>query len=372
MRIVIAPNSFKHCLDARAVGDALASGIHQAAPDADTRVLPMADGGDGLLDVLAGAPGTDTRICETVDALGRPLHAVWLKTDRGAVIETARAIGIARLAGPHEYAPLWATSRGVGLLIRAALDAGCRALALGLGGSATTDAGAGLAAALGFRLLDAEGRPLPEGGGALGRLARIVTTEADPRLQETTCVALTDVRNPLLGPTGAARLFAPQKGATPEDVAILERNLAQWSAIAEHDVGWTPAETPGAGAAGGLGAGCALYLRAALTSGAAWVADFHRLEAAIAAADYVLTGEGRLDAQTALGKAPAHVARLARAHGKPVIAFGGAVAPDLDPAQVGFDACIAVSPPECPAAEALRRAPEFLARAAATWMRSLL
>ncbi len=368
MHILIAPNSFKNCLSARAVGEAIARGIGAARPEATTAIIPMSDGGDGLVEVLANLPSTERIETATTDALGRPLRAAWLLTPEFAVIEMALASGLARLHGPEEYRPLTASTAGTGLLVRAALDRGCRQIVMGLGGSATVDGGSGMATALGFQLLTASAQPLPEGGGALGDLERIETSAADRRLKDTRFICLIDVRNPLLGPSGAARVFAPQKGATPADVERLESNLARLAAIVQSDLGKDVATQPGGGAAGGMGAGCVAFLNATLENGAAWVARQNRLEAAVRQADLVITGEGRLDEQTAFGKVPAFVARMAQTLGKPVIALGGSVADGLDLQTIGIRKCIAVTPPGTPLTTALREAKNNLASAAAKFI----
>lgn len=365
MRILIAPNSFKNCLGARAVGEAIARGLRASRPDTITEIIPMSDGGDGLVEVLAGSPATERIQTATCDALGRALQATWLLTGKFAIIEMALASGLARLRGPQEYRPLITSTAGTGLLIRAALERGCRHIVVGLGGSATVDGGSGMATTLGFRLLDAAARSLPEGGGALFNLARIETGTADPRIKDTRFTCLIDVQNPLLGPNGAARVFAPQKGASPAEVEQLESNLANWATIIKRDLRKDIATQPGGGAAGGLGAGCVAFLGAKLENGAAWVGRHNQLEKAIRQADLVITGEGRLDAQTAFGKVPAFVARMAQAFGKPVIALGGAVAEGLDLKTIGIARCVAVTPPGTPLAVALREAENNLARAAA-------
>jgi len=365
MRILIAPNSFKNCLGARAVGEAIARGFRAARPETITDIIPMSDGGDGLVEVLANSLAAERIETVTRDALGRKLKADWLLTGEFAVIEMALASGLARLRGPEEYRPLVTTTAGTGLLIRAALDRGCRYIVIGLGGSATVDAGCGMATALGVRLLAARDQPLPEGGGALFDLARIETGAADQRLKGARFTCLIDVQNPLLGPSGAARVFAPQKGATPDEVERLEANLAHWATIVQRDLGADVAAMPGGGAAGGLGAGCVAFLGAALESGAAWVARQSRLAEAMLQADLVITGEGRLDEQTAFGKVPAFVARLAQTLGKPVVALGGSVAAGLDLQKIGITCCMAVTPPGTPLATALCEAENNLARTAA-------
>jgi len=365
MRILITPNSFKNCLSARAVGESIARGLRVGRPDTITDIIPMSDGGDGLVEVLADSLSAERIETATHDALGRALKAAWLLTPEFAVIEMALASGLARLRGPEEYRPLVTSTAGTGLLIRAALDRGCRHIVMGLGGSATVDGGCGMATALGFRLLTASAQSLPEGGGALFNLARIETGTADQRLKETRFTCLIDVQNPLLGASGAARVFAPQKGASPAEVELLESNLAHWATIVQHDLGKDITAQPGGGAAGGLGAGCIAFLDAALESGAAWVARQNRLEEAIMQANLVITGEGRLDQQTAFGKVPAFVARMAQTLGKPVVAMGGSVAAGLDLRTIGIARLVAVTPPGTPLAAALRDAKKNLASAAA-------
>lgn len=366
MRVVIAPNSFKNCMGARDVAEALARGVCSACPGAETNIIPLSDGGDGLVSVLAGTLGGQFVESDTLDALGRPIKAAWLKTGRYAVLEMALASGLARLKGPREYAPLIASTFGTGVLIKAALDSGCRNLVIGLGGSATVDAGCGMALALGFRLEDADGNCIPEGGGGLARLHRISRPRRDSvRLKDMTFTALVDVQNPLLGSSGAARVYAPQKGAAPDEVELLERGLARWASIVERDLGVAVSSVAGAGAAGGLGAGCVAFLGATLESGAAWVATESGLSEAVRNADLVLTGEGRIDAQTRFGKVPAYVGQMAKSMNKPVIAFGGSVAKDTDLSSIGISTCIQISPPGIGLAESIRDAARNLEKASA-------
>ncbi len=368
MRVVIAPNSFKHCLTAREAGEAMARGVRIACPDAVIDLIPLSDGGDGLIAAISARLPGKVIATETVDALGRPLRAAWFKHRDFALIEMALASGLARLNGPHEYAPLRASSFGTGLLVRAALDHGCRRVIIGLGGSATVDAGCGMASALGFGLLDRCNREISAGGGGLEQLERIVLASADERLKKVVFSALSDVSSPLLGATGAARSFAPQKGASPVEVEMLERNLARWAALAERDLGRAVADIPGAGAAGGLGAGCIGFLGATLLPGAEWVAEQTGLREAVREADLVLTGEGRIDRQTFFGKAPAYVAKLARDMHKPVIAFGGTVEAGLDSMEMSFTRCVTVTPPGINLTEAIKNAQTYLENSAANLM----
>jgi len=361
---LIAPNSFKQCLSASRVGAAIAAGVRKSCPEAEIKILPLSDGGDGLLDVCARCPGGDYMEEDTFDALSRPVKAPWLKVGALAVIELAQASGLARLKGPEEYNPLIASTFGTGRLMAKALDRGCRQLVIGLGGSATVDAGCGMAAALGFRFLDGDGKQISAGGGRLGLLEAIDVSHSDPRLSETEITCVTDVRNPLLGPQGAARLFGPQKGATPSQVELLEKNLAHWAEIVKKNLGVDVAEIAGAGAAGGAGAGCAAFFGAAPSGGAEWVGNRIGLEQAVAWADVIFTGEGRIDAQTGFGKIPAFVGRLAQKYGKHVVALGGAVEEGTDLGSAGITECRCINPPGISLPEAFQNAEKNLALAA--------
>jgi glycerate kinase len=333
MRVVIAPDSFKGSLPAAAVCAALEVGVRRARPAAAVTALPLSDGGEGLIEVLAR--GADARLvpaaCE--DPLGRPVVAPIALLDGGETIavEVAQAVGLGLLA-PTERDPLRASSHGVGRLLRAALALAPRTLWVGLGGSATVDGGGGMAAALGARFVDAAGAPIPaaEGERFAGRhLARVAGVDPAPALRACAGVrveALCDVTTPLVdggGRLGAARLYGPQKGATPAQVEQLAAGLAGYAAALAGS-GLPPvAALPGGGAAGGLGAALHAFCGAALVSGFARVAARLGLAAAIAHADLVLTGEGRLDEQTAEGKVVAGVVDLARAAGVPVVALVG-------------------------------------------------
>lgn len=368
MKILIAPNSFKQCLSASRVGAAIARGVKTAEPQAEITIIPLSDGGDGLLDVCRHCPGGEYIDEDACDALARPLKAVWLKAGDLAVIELAQASGLARLKGPEEYNPLVASTFGTGLLIARALARGCREIVVGLGGSASVDAGCGLAAALGFDLLDKNAAPIPPGGGGLSFLARIGVGNRNRRLREARFVVLADVRNPLLGPQGAAHVFGPQKGATPAQVEILENNLARWAGLVRRDLGVEVAEIEGAGAAGGAGAGCAAFLGARPCGGAEWIGKKLELERAIAGADIVFTGEGRIDSQTDFGKIPAFVGRLAKKHAKYAVALGGAVAEGTSLSAAGIAASRCITPPGSSLAEAFRDAEKNLAFAASQVM----
>ncbi len=367
MRLLMAPNIFKNCMGARELGEALARGVRSALPDASIEIIPLSDGGDGLLSVLKDALGGVPVECDSEDALSRPVRAEWLKCDGFAVVEMALASGLARLNGPGEYSPLRASTYGTGLLIRSAIEHGFSRIVVGLGGSATVDAGCGAAAALGFQFEDLAGNLLSRCGG--GDLENISLIRPPNRGMDLTCdieiTALVDVSNPLLGTEGAARIFAPQKGAGPEEVETLERGLERWASVAERDLGARVADLPGAGAAGGMGAGLAAYCGASLERGAEWVAAQCGLAAAVSRADVVFTGEGRIDDQTRFGKVPACVGMIARSLNKPVVAFGGSVAPGVNLSDAGIGKVVRVSPENMELAEALRRAGANLEAAAA-------
>jgi glycerate kinase len=306
VRIVIAPDSFKGTLAADLVAEAIATGLARVLPAAEVLVRPVADGGEGTVAAALRA-GYSPRAARVSGPDGRPVDATIAVDGATVVVELASAAGIG-LAAP---AALTATTRGVGELLRAALDTGARRLVLGIGGSATTDGGAGMLQAVGVRLLDADGSDLAPGGGALATLDRI------------------DATNPLTGPRGAAAVFGPQKGATPDDVVTLDAALVRYAAILRRDLDVDVADSPGAGGAGGTAAG-ALALGARLVSGAGLVCDLVGLSGAIAGAALVITGEGGLDEQTLSGKAPAEVAARARAAGVPCLALAGAVALSRD------------------------------------------
>jgi glycerate kinase len=320
VRIVIAPDSFKETLAADLAADAIAAGLARVLPGAEILLRPVADGGEGTVAAALRVGYSPRTVCVSGPD-GRPVQATFATDDGTAVVELASAAGIG-LAAP---AALTASTRGVGELLLAALGTGARRLVLGIGGSATTDGGAGMLQALGVRLLDADGADVPPGGAGLARLNRIDATGVDPRLAGVELVVATDVTNPLTGPTGAAVVFGPQKGASPDDVPALDAALVRYAAALRRDLGVDVADHPGAGGAGGTAAG-ALALGARLVSGAALVCDLVGLSEALAGADLVVTGEGALDEQTLSGKAPAEVAVRARDAGVPCLALAGVVA----------------------------------------------
>jgi glycerate kinase len=315
-RVLIAPDKFKGSLTAAEVAAHVAAGLRRAVPGAATVELPVADGGDGTVDAAVAA-GFARREAEVTGPTGQRVTAAFALRDGTAVIEAAQACGLALQASltGGELAPLTATSRGVGELILAAAGAGADRIVLGIGGVATNDGGAGLAQALGARLLDDAGQDLPPGGGALARLAGLDLPDlaALPDIE-----IASDVDNPLLGPAGAAAVYGPQKGASPADVRLLDSALSRWADIAEDAAGVRMRDEPGAGAAGGLGFAALLLLRARLRPGIELLLDMLGFAGHLDGADLVITGEGALDEQTLRGKAPAGVARAAAAHQPPV------------------------------------------------------
>ncbi len=338
MRVLVAPQEYKGTLTAVEAAEAIANGLRAALPDVDIDVAPMADGGPGTAEALLRAVGGAWRASPAHDPLMRPIAAGWALLSGGTgVVECAAASGLLLLAR-EELDPLRATTFGTGELIRAAMEAGCRDLIVGLGGSATNDGGAGMAQALGFRLLDAAGRELAPGGAALARLARIEAGVALLGLRGARFVAATDVRNPLCGPEGASVVYAPQKGADPAAVAELDRALRTFAGVVKRDLGVDVLDVPGAGSAGGLGAGVIAFLGASIRPGAEVVGEAARLDERVRAADLVITGEGRLDGQTAFGKTPAYVARLAREAGRPVACLAGSRGPGYEQSAGLFDA----------------------------------
>ena len=341
LRVVLAPDSFKESLPAADVCAALERGVREAAGDAEVRCVPMADGGEGTLTTLVGATG-GRRVAVTVAGpLGTPVDASFglLGDGTTAVVELAAASGL-ELVPVVERDVRRSTSHGTGELMRAALDAGATRLVVGIGGSATNDGGAGLLVALGARVLDASGHPVRPGGEGLHDVDRIDWSGLDPRLREVRLEVAGDVDNPLLGPRGASAVFGPQKGASDDVVADLEAALARWADVVAAS-GEDHRETPGAGAAGGTGFAL-LQLGAALRPGVELVADVVGLRAAMEGADLVITGEGRVDAQTLHGKTPAGVLAVARSVGVPVVVLGGAVGPGAE--QVLDAGAIAVLP----------------------------
>lgn len=360
MRILVAPDKFKGSLTAVEAARHIADGWKEGWPECEMVVRPVADGGDGTLETVEAAIGGEWKTSPARDARGRIRETQWL-WHPGTVtawIEIARICGVASLP-PHEMNPLDATTAGVGDVIAAAQTAGARRIFLCLGGSATNDAGCGMAAALDFAFEDSAGAPFDPLPSALPRLAAIKKPKRRPSVE---IIALTDVCNPLLGPDGASRIYGPQKGAAPKDVEVLEAALAHVAKIVAREGFKASPLTQGAGAAGGLGFGVLAFLRGRLFPGFDTIARMTNLSDEVAAADLVITGEGRIDEQTSAGKAPAGVASLARRHGKPVIAFAGSI-PLSNTA--GFNAMFQITEDAMTREYAMRNAGALLKAAAA-------
>lgn len=371
MRIVIAPDSYKESLSAVEVAQAIAAGVRDVLPDADVVCVPMADGGEGSLDAVLAATGGQRRVRTACDANGRQVQASWGWLGRGrAFIEMAEAAGLERIAADQRDV-MAASSYGVGQLIIQAVDDGARHIVVGLGGSATNDAGAGLLEALGVRFLDKDGRPLPRGGAALRRLDRMDASGVDKRLQDVTFELAVDVDNPLCGPQGASAIFGPQKGATLEQVRQLDDALGRFADYCAQAFGKDERNLPGMGAAGGLGFAVKTFFDATFRPGVELVAELAGLPQALKGAGLVFTGEGRMDAQTLLGKTPAGVARYARqAGGIPVIALAGSLGDAYQALYgVGITAAFSLTPGPVDLAYACENASRLLRERASDCMR---
>jgi len=319
--VVIAPDKFKGSLTAPEVAARVAAGLHRFRPELEVRLAPIADGGDGTLDAVRARGYAPVPVIVTGPS-GRPIEAAFVLRDLTAVVELAEASGLRRLAGGR-LNPMNASSRGAGDLIRAALDIGCTQVILGLGGSACTDGGAGMLQALGVRLLDGQGQELGPGGAALRSLHTVDLTGLDPRLAGTQVILAGDVDNPLLGSTGAAAVYAPQKGATSAQIDELELALRHWAELLAAATGRDLSAAPGAGAAGGVGFAALTVFEADLRPGIDVVLELIDFDGLLPGAALVITGEGSLDRQSLHGKAPVGVATAAARHGVPTIAVAG-------------------------------------------------
>jgi glycerate 2-kinase len=362
VRVVLAPDSFKGSLSAAEVCASLALGVRRAVPAADVVAVPMADGGEGTLDCLTAAWG-GTRVAVTVPGpQGEPVAAHYGRSADGrtAVVELAVASGLGTGTAPRD--PLRAGTRGSGELVAHAVRHGAEEVLLCLGGTATTDGGTGLLRALGFRFLDAAGRELPEGGGALSRLHAVDDAAVPPAVRAARVRLACDVTSPLTGPAGAAHVFGPQKGADPAQVEQLDAGLRRLAAVLRERYGVDVEGLPGAGAAGGTAGGVVAALGGSVERGAELVADAAGLPAALAGADLVLTGEGRLDAQSAAGKVVAVVAQRARRAGVDAVALCGAVVPPLDALhRSGLTAAFSAAPGPASLDELVAATPVLLA-----------
>ncbi|NOX97739.1 MAG: glycerate kinase [Nitrospirae bacterium] len=373
MKIVIAPDSFKGSLSAGEVAAAIEEGVRKVFPKAEIRKVPLADGGEGTVRALVEATGGKIKEVEVTGPLGEKVKANYgiLGDEKTAVIEMATASGLP-LVPPRKRDPSRTTTYGTGELIKAALQEGCREFIVGIGGSATTDGGAGMAQALGAKLLDEKGQDIGFGGGELKKLERIDLAHFDRRIKESKVTVASDVDNPLWGEKGAARVYGPQKGATPEMVEELDKALRHFAEIIKRDLHKDVANIPGAGAAGGLGAGLMAFLEANLRPGIDIVMEVMKLEKNILDADLVITGEGKMDKQTIYGKAPYGVAKLAGRHKKKVIGICGMLGEGAEILyQHGFQALFPNRIDSMSREEAMQRAKELTTETAARAMHTL-
>jgi len=325
-KIVLAPQGFKESLTGLEIAEAMEVGAQSVWPDVDVVKIPVADGGDGTLQALVDSSGGAIRTAQVEDALGRTIEAEWGALGNGttAVIEVARAVGLARLS-LDERDVLNASTYGVGQLFCEALDAGFTDFIIGVGGSATNDGGAGMIQAMGGRLTDESGSEIARGGAALSTLRHIDVSNLDPRMQTAKVTVACDVNNPLCGPRGASAIFGPQKGANFEDVQLLDAALANYAQVIADDLHADVSDIPGAGASGGLGAGLMGFFDARLRLGADIVLEAVELEHHLENADLVIVGEGQFDRSTVFNKSPVAVAQKAKIHGIPVIGIAGSL-----------------------------------------------
>ena len=366
LKVVIAPQGFKGGVSALEASRAIERGVLAADPGAQTVLVPVADGGDGTLNALVDGTGGQIFRSIVTGPLGERIEAAWgvMGDGRTAVVEMAQASGLA-LVPPRRRNPRVTTTRGTGEIIKEALDKGFSRIIVGLGGSATNDGGMGMAGALGAKFLDSDGKPLPNGGAALARLASIDVSGLDPRLSGVTVVGATDVTNPLCGPTGASAVYGPQKGASGEVVEELDAALRNFARVIQRDLAQDVVDRPRAGAAGGLGAGLIVFAGAELKSGVDMVCEVLDFDAKVQGADLVITGEGRADRSTIYDKAPVGVARHALAHRVPTILLAGSLGPgyeELHDHGIAGIVCIADRPMTFE--QSLRRTEELLEGAA--------
>jgi glycerate kinase len=365
MRILLAPNALKGSLSAEEAAAAMARGVKRAIANhhhLDLVSLPVADGGDGAADVLRHRLGAEPVTVSARDALGRLGEATFYinREKRLALMDMASVCGLARLT-PSEYAPLEATTLGLGDLISAAMDAGAEDIIIGIGGSASTDGGTGMAHALGIRFLDESGQVLEPGGFILDKISQVDLSGLDPRSRHLRIRVMCDVDNPLIGPNGAAHVYAAQKGASPQQIVQLEAGLNNLAQVLDRQLGIAVSQQPGAGAAGGLGAGLRVFLGAELGPGVQILLDLLAFDEALEEADLVITAEGAVDEQTAFGKAPAGVARRAQLQNIPCICLCGGMSGNLSALhEAGMDGVFSICPKPVSLENAMKNAAEYL------------
>lgn len=365
MEVLILPDSFKNCLSSVEVGMALSAGVKRVFPQAKVESYPVADGGEGTVEAFIAATNGKKVSCKTHDALGRETAGFYGILPNGtAVIEMAAASGIEKISDEDKN-PLLASTYGTGELMLDAIHNGAKDVILGLGGSATNDGGTGMAKALGYQFLDEHGKQIPEGGGALDQLAYINAQHIHPELKNIRFKIAVDVQNPLTGKNGASHVYGPQKGATPEMIEQLDKNLSHLAKIIKNDLSKDVENYPGAGAAGGMGAGSLAFLNGTLIPGFEIVTAVLGLEEKIKKADVVLTGEGMIDRQTLSGKTPFSVAELAVKHQKKVIAFAGTLGDGYQELYLhGFTSVFPITEKPVTLAESMANASVLLTNAA--------
>jgi len=374
MKIVTAPNAFKGSLTATEAAMAMEEGIKKVLPDAEVIQVPVADGGDGLVDVAQEALNGEIHRLQVTGPRNSPVEAefCYVQSMDLATVEMALASGLALLPDTLQD-PTLTTTYGTGELIRAALDLKVKRINVGIGGSATNDGGMGMASALGIRFLDRNGQELPGIGASLASVATIDLSGLDPRIGSTTIKAVCDVENPLYGPNGAAFVYGPQKGATPEQVRELDNGLKNLAEVIQKDLGMNVADLPGAGAAGGLGAGLHAFLGAGLCKGIDLIFELVALPEKLTGADLVLTGEGQIDFQTVFGKAPGGVGVAARAQGIPCFAIAGSIGEELGNLhESGINAVFSLCPGPMSLEESMKLSRENVTRVTEQAVRAFL
>lgn len=375
LTFVLAPDSFKESMSAAQACQAMQRGIQNVIPDANIIHVPMADGGEGTVDALISSLKGESIACEVTGPLSEQrIQTYWGLVDASqtAVIEMAKANGI-HLLKPSQRNPMLTSTYGTGEMIKQALDLDVKKIIIGLGGSITNDAGAGMAQALGVRFLNYKSESIQVCGGNLDLVKSMDLSELDPRLADTEIIFASDVNNPLCGPNGASNIFGPQKGANPEMVKQLDQNLGHFADVVARQIGHDHRHVTGAGAAGGLGFGLMAFTAASIRSGVELIIEQVQLGEKIAQADYVFTGEGKIDFQTKFGKTPFGVAQVAKRFNKPVIAFAGLIGEGIeDLFESGFSQIIGINPPDCPLEEALKNAEMNLEKAVAEIVKNLL
>jgi glycerate kinase len=373
MKILIAVDSYKGSCSTFEVANSIERGIRKVCKDSEIVKIPIADGGEGTVDSLVKGAGGRYETVHVKDPLGREIECRYgILKDNAAIIEMAASSGLTLLR-KEERNPMITTTYGTGQMIKAALDKGCRKIFIGIGGSATNDGGAGMAQALGVSFKDSEGKEIGNGGGELARIRDIDISGIDPRLKDTEIIVLSDVTNPLCGPNGASSIYGPQKGATPEMIRLLDNNLKNYALLIKEKLGLDIMDVPGAGAAGGLGAGLIAFCNATVMPGIDVALDINGIDRHLADTDLVITGEGRIDSQTACGKVPVGVARRVLKYGVPVIAIVGSVG---DGASIvyehGIDAIIDIVSKPMSLEDSMKSVKILLEQAAENAMRMLI